>query len=172
MDEGYTHEDIKILDQMEPPRRPWRLKYEYWGTWPGDDLPDFHREVESIFENMPELPSLTIHFEGGKRVDAFRDFFSDHMNSVDLSLGRIFRDDASVLGVTFPAHTRRAEHTATRQNPTWSPYGKTSAAILARLKRGEIGAEEAIDSLKALSSPQDNAEAFVAVRLWKTDDFE
>jgi hypothetical protein len=168
MDDVYTAENLKVMDSMERPHRPWRLKYE--GTWPNDDvedLPNFHREIDDIFETMPELPSLTIYFEGGRSVVALRDFRWNPRESIDLSIRRVFHEHGSVLGISFPAHLNRPEHTATRQEPNWSPYGKASAAILGRLKRGEIGAEEAVDRLKELSAPKDNPDAFTAVRLWE-----
>ncbi len=163
MESSYIGDNIDLLRELEPLRRSWQLKVE--GHWPGEISPDTMRELDSILERIPDMPSLTLHFEGGMSAEVTRDFPSEYLNSVDRGIAKMFQEDASLLGISFPAHGRYPGHCATRQEPSWSPYKMESTRILGRLRNGEIGEEEAFDLLRDLSSPEENAGAFIAVRM-------
>jgi hypothetical protein len=70
-----------------------------------------------------------------------RDFPSDYTTQVDRFLGAIFKNNAAVTGVEFLGMD--TPHTATPDDPYWSPQGKAYASIEKAAARGEITPEEA-----------------------------
>ena len=65
---------------------------------------------------------------------------------MDRKIAAIFAADPQITGIGFP------KHTATPNDPHWSPTGKASAALAAARKAGDITPDEAIQRLKALHS--------------------
>jgi len=81
-----------------------------------------------------------------------RDFTSGNAAEVDRMLAGIFGNDQAVTGIAFPATSTKPKHTATPDNPYWSPHGKTLAATDAALAAGEITPQEAIVRAKTVNT--------------------
>jgi hypothetical protein len=167
MNEVYTDAAINVLDDGKPPTCPWQMKYQTLLL--RQDLSGLVEEAGRIFEAWDELPSLTVHLEGGTSIEVSRRVQDNSSEAIDRSLHGIFRDNASVLGVTFPAFERRKEHTATRAQPTASPLALPSANIVERLGRGEIDVEQAIELLGCLSTPDDPSLSWAYHEVWLCD---
>lgn len=132
-------------------RPPWQLLM----TTVSEDVPALRIETKNaltrIFELLPHLGGLTVQTTSGD-IRVTRDFASDYAAEVDRILADIFHDEPAVKGVVVPATGMVPAHTATRDNPYWSPDGKTLAAIDAALASGEITPQQAIERLKALNT--------------------
>ncbi|NRQ19185.1 hypothetical protein [Ensifer sesbaniae] len=132
-------------------RPPWRLLIT---SVRADALAlstETNNALTRIFELLPHLGSLTIQTTTGD-IRVTRDFASGYAAEVDRMLAEIFRNDPAVTGIVVPATGTAPEHTATHDNPYWSPDGKTLAAVDAALASGEITPQEAIDRIKAVST--------------------
>jgi hypothetical protein len=96
--------------------------------------------LEQILELFTEVGGLVVQTAAGK-VNVTRDFPSDYTTQVDRFLGAIFKNNAAVTGVEFLGMD--TPHTATPDDPYWSPQGKAYASIEKAAARGEITPEEA-----------------------------
>lgn len=132
-------------------RPPWQLLM----TSAREDAPALSSETNyaltRIFQLLPHLGSLTVQTTHGE-IRVTRDFASGYAAEVDRTLAEIFRNDPAVTGIVVPATGTAPGHTATRDNPYWSPDGKTLPAIDAALASGEITPQQAIDRIKAVST--------------------
>jgi hypothetical protein len=157
---------IGVIDDVPFPVGPWQMKCQR--LFLPQDVSGVVAQVENIFEAWDELPSLTVHFDSGVNTEVCREVVDDAWETIDGSLHTIFRENPSVIGVTFPAFDGQKEHTATRAQPTAFPLDLPSANIVERLERGEIDVEQAIELLGRLSTPGDPSlsGAYHEVWLW------
>ena len=107
--------------------------------------------LEQILELFTEVVGLVVHTVAGK-VNVTRDFPSDYTAQVDRLLGEIFQNNRCVTGIEFLGLEN--PHTATPDNPYWSPQGKAYTSIEWAAARGEITPEEAIAAYRRLATPQ------------------
>jgi hypothetical protein len=95
---------------------------------------------------------LVVHTAAGK-VTVTRDLPSDYTTQVDRLLAEIFKNNAAVTGIEFLGLEN--PHTATPDDPYWSPQGKAYASIKEAAAQGEITPEEAIAAYRHLAdAPQ------------------
>ena len=97
--------------------------------------------LECILELFTEIGGLVVQTAAGN-VNVTRDFPSDYTSQVDRLLGEIFKNNRFVTGIEFLG--METPHTATPDDPYWSPQGKAYASIERAAARGEITPEEAI----------------------------
>lgn len=120
-----------------------------------EDAPALSTETNNaltrIFELLPHLGGLTVQTTSGD-IRVTRDFASGYAAELDRMLAEIFRHDPAVKGIVVPAAGTVPEHTATRDDPYWSPSGKTVAAINTALAAGEITPQEAMDRINAVDT--------------------
>jgi hypothetical protein len=105
--------------------------------------------LEQILELFTEVGGLVVHTVAGK-VNVTRDFPSDYTAQVDRLLGAIFKDNAAVTGIEFLGLEN--PHTATPDDPYWSPQGKAYASVERAAARGEITPEDAIAAYRRLAA--------------------
>ena len=91
---------------------------------------------------------MVVHTAAGK-VSVTRDFPSGYTTQVDRLLGTIFKNNAAVTGIEFLG--LETPHTATPDDPYWSPQGKAYASIKGSAARGEITPEDAIAAYRRLA---------------------
>jgi hypothetical protein len=134
----------------EAPRdRPWQIMLTGHGL---EHIGARTRQaLEQILELFTEVPGLVVHTSAGK-VTVTRDFPSDYTAQVDRLLGEIFQNNRCVTGIEFLGLEN--PHTATPDNPYWSPQGKAYANIERAAARGEITPEEAVAAYRRLAAPQ------------------
>lgn len=147
----FTERGVEILEQMEPvSKRPWQL------ILTGDRSKHVSaaaaRSLTRILELFPGTSHLILETESGS-VYVGRDFPSAYSDAVDQAVSRIFDNAPGVTGITFPAGNGRLEHTATREDPHWSPKGKAAAAVHAAVRNHEMSADEAVALLEKLYCP-------------------
>ena len=94
---------------------------------------------------------MVVHTVAGS-LSVTRDFPSDYTAQVDRLLGEIFQNNRCVTGIEFLGLEN--PHTATPDNPYWSPQGKAYTSIEWAAARGEITPEEAIAAYRRLATPQ------------------
>lgn len=102
-------------------RPPWQLMMT--STSQKEILPFSSATIDDltrVFELFPHLSGLTIQTTEGD-VHVTRDFSSNHAAAVDHMLENIFRNNPSITGIVFPRTSTQPGHTATRDNPYWSP---------------------------------------------------
>lgn len=132
-------------------RPPWQLLM----TSVSDDAPapiaGTNSALSLIFELFLQLRNLTVRTTGGD-IRVTRVFARGIATEADPMLAGILGDDQAVTGIAFPATSTKAEHTATPDNPYWSPHGKTLAATDAALAAGEITPQEAIVRAKTVNT--------------------
>jgi len=104
--------------------------------------------LEQILELFTEVGGLVVHTAAGK-VTVTRDFPSDYTTQVDWLLAEIFKNNAAVTGIEFLGLEN--PHTATPDDPYWSPQGKAYASIAETRARGEITPEDAIAAYRRLA---------------------
>jgi hypothetical protein len=97
--------------------------------------PATRQALEGILELFTEVGGLAVQTSAGK-VSVTRDFPSDYTTQVDRLLGAIFKNNAAVTGIEFL--DMETPHTATPDDPYWSPQGKAYASIEEAAARGEI----------------------------------
>jgi hypothetical protein len=108
--------------------------------------------LEQILELFTEVGGLVVHTAAGK-VTVTRDLPSDYTTQVDRLLAEIFKNNAAVTGIEFLGLEN--PHTATPDDPYWSPQGKAYASIKEAAAQGEITPEEAIAAYRHLAdAPQ------------------
>jgi hypothetical protein len=105
--------------------------------------------LEQILELFTEVPGLVVHTVAGS-LSVTRDFPSDYTAQVDRYLQEIFKNNAAVTGIEFLG--MEIPHTATPDDPYWSPQGKAYASIEKAAARGEITPEEAIAAYRRLAA--------------------
>ena len=101
--------------------------------------------LEQILELFTEVPGLVVHTVAGS-LSVTRDFPSDYTTQVDRLLADIFKNNAAVIGIEFLGLEN--PHTATPDDPYWSPQGKAYASIEEARARGDIG----VTSIKGKNS--------------------
>lgn len=143
----YDPASIALLEDLGPRRRPWQVLL----SWTDADAPGprLYEDLGRILDLFPSVGCLTVHTTGGSIV-ATRDFHGNYTREVDDILGRLFCADPAVVGVTFPATPDWPAHTATPDDPFWSPQGQASAAITAAMEEGRITPLQALEQLKQL----------------------
>jgi hypothetical protein len=104
--------------------------------------------LEQILEFFTEVGGLVVHTVAGK-VNVTRDFPSDYTTQVDRLLAEILKNNAAVTGIEFLGLEN--PHTATPDDPYWSPQAKAYASIERAAARGEITPEEAIAAYRRLA---------------------
>lgn len=105
--------------------------------------------MEQILELFTEVGGLVVHTVAGS-LSVTRDFPRDYTTQVDRLLGEIFKNNAAVTGIEFLG--METPHTATPDDPYWSPQGKAYARIDEARARGEISPEEAIAAYRRLAA--------------------
>ncbi|WP_266065042.1 hypothetical protein [Brucella intermedia] len=106
-------------------------------------------DLTRIFDLFPHLSGVTLKTRHGD-LQVTRDFPSNYTAEVDAMLATIFENDPGIAGIVFPATSTQPEHTATPDDPHWSPDGKALAAIDAALKAGEISTDQAMRKIKEI----------------------
>jgi hypothetical protein len=133
----------------EAPRdRPWQIMLTGHGLEKIDV--GTRQALEQILELFTEVGGLVVHTVAGK-VNVTRDFPSDYTTQVDRLLREIFKNNAAITGIEFLG--METPHTATPDDPNWSPQGKAYASIEEAAARGEITPEEAIAAYRRLRMP-------------------
>lgn len=149
----YAKSAITQLKQASSRRPPWQL------SMIGNTDEPVHLSVETvnamtrIFDLMPALGGVTIKTEHGD-ISASRNFPSGYMETVDALIGSVFKNDADITGIVFPATSTRPEHMATAENPHFLQSGKEIAAITASHEAGEMSSEEALRRIKDVYSEE------------------
>jgi hypothetical protein len=127
--------------------RPWQLLLT------GKDIGQIdgatRQAFEQILELFTEVGGLVVHTVAGG-VSVTRDFPSDHTTQVDRYLQEIFKNNRCVTGIEFLG--LETPHTATPDNPYWSPQGKAYASIAEARARGDITPEDAIAAYRRLAA--------------------
>jgi hypothetical protein len=125
--------------------RPWQILLT------GKDIGQIdaatRQALEQILELFTEVGGLVVRTTAG-RVSVTRDFQSDYTTQVDRLLGAIFKNNAAVTGIEFLGLEN--PHTATPDDPYWSPQGKVYASIERAAARGEITSQDAIAAYRRL----------------------
>jgi hypothetical protein len=106
--------------------------------------------LEQILELFTEVGGLLVKTTAGD-VSVTRDFPSDHTVQVDQLLGEIFKTNPAVTGIKVLGAENA--HSATPDDPHWSPHGKAYAGIEDAVARGELSPEAAIDAYRRLAKP-------------------
>jgi hypothetical protein len=127
--------------------RPWQILLTGEGIEQIDAAT--RQALEDILELFADVGGLVVHTSAGK-VSATRDFPSDYTTQVDRLLGAIFNNNAAVTGIEFLG--METSHTATPDDPYWSPQGKAYASIEEAAARGEISPEDAIAAYGRLAA--------------------
>ncbi len=131
----------------EAPRdRPWQIMLTGHGLEQIDA--GTRQALEQILEFFTEVGGLVVHTVAGK-VNVTRDFPSDYTTQVDRLLAEILKNNAAVTGIEFLGLEN--PHTATPDDPYWSPQAKAYASIERAAARGEITPEEAIAAYRRLA---------------------
>jgi len=104
--------------------------------------------LERILEIFTDVPGLVVHTTAGT-VRVTRDFPSGYTIQVDRYLQEIFKNNRCVTGIEFLGLEN--PHTATPDDPYWSPQGKVYASIINAVARGEMTPEEAIAAYRRLA---------------------
>jgi hypothetical protein len=129
--------------------RPWQLLIT------GDAIAQIdaatRRALEDILELFTEVGGLVVHTSAG-RGSVPRDFPSDYTVQVDRLRLEIFKNIRRVTGIEFLG--LEDLHTATPDDPYWSPQGKTYAGIASAAARGGLIPEEAIAAYRRLAAPK------------------
>ena len=144
--DGYDPAAIEVLRGIKP-RRPWQLLLEGHGLAAADA--DLAAGLERILELMPSVPALRVETAQGTLV-AMRDFASNYLTEVNAILAGLFSRNSDLAGIQFPGEETGPAHTATPDNPFWSPRGMPSARIMAAMSRGDITPQDAVDQLNQL----------------------
>jgi hypothetical protein len=126
--------------------RPWQILLT--GKDIGQIDAGTRRALEQILELFTEVGGLVVQTTAG-RVSVTRDFPSDYTTQVDRLLGDIFKNNRCVTGIEFLGLEN--PHTATPDDPYWSPQRKAYASIERAAARGEITPEEAIAAYRRLT---------------------
>ena len=92
---------------------------------------------------MPGVGHLTLQTADGGVLNVTRDYSGDYLAEVDRRIATIFSADPQITAIAFP------KHTATPDDPHWSPTGKAMAALAAARQAGDITPDEAIRRMKA-----------------------
>lgn len=141
----YDAAAIALLGELRPRRRPWQVLLTWTGAAPPG--PGLYEELARILDLFPGTDCLTVHTADGC-LWATRDFPSNAIQEVDGILARLFQANPEVAGVTFPGTATWPAHTATPDDPFWSPQGKAGAAITAALEARTVTPGQAIEQLK------------------------
>ena len=132
----------------EAPRdRPWQIMLTGHGLEQIDA--GTRQALEQILELFTEVGGLVVHTAAGK-VNVTRDFPSDYTAQVDRYLQEIFKNNRCVTGIEFLGLEN--PHTATPDDPYWSPQGKAYASVERAAARGEITPEDAIAAYRRLAA--------------------
>jgi hypothetical protein len=133
----------------EVPRdRPWQIMLT--GSGLGAIDAETRQALEQILELFTEVGGLVVQTTAGD-VSVTRDFPSDYTIQVDRLLGEIFDNNPAVTGIKFLGAENA--HSATPDDPHWSPHGKAYAGIEDAVARGELSPEAAIDAYRRLAKP-------------------
>jgi hypothetical protein len=115
-----------------PRDRPWQIML----TGPGLAAIDAEtrQALEQILELFTDVGRLVVQTTAGD-VSVTRDFPSDYTIQVDRLLGEIFKTSPAVTCIRFLGAENA--HTATPDDPHWSPHGKAYAGIEEAAARGK-----------------------------------
>jgi hypothetical protein len=130
-----------------PRERPWQIMLTGHGLEHIDA--GTRQALEQILELFTEVGGLVVQTTAG-RVSVTRDFPSDYTAQVDRYLQEIFKNNRCVTGIEFLGLEN--PHTATPDDPYWSPQGKAYARIDEARARGDISPEDAIAAYRRLAA--------------------
>ena len=140
-DDGKNGRADDLLKGLTPKRPPWQIMMTGNAA---DPVSGATKEaLARILDLMPGVGHLVLRMEGGGVLNVTRDFHGNHLAEVDRRIAAIFAADPQITGITFP------KHTATPDDPHWSPTGKAMAALAAARQAGDITPDEAIRRMKA-----------------------
>ena len=141
-DDGKTSGADDPLKRLTTQKRPWQIMLTGNAA---DPVSGATREaLARILDLMPGVGHLTLRTADGGVLNVTRDYSGNHLAEVDRRIAAIFAADPQITGITFP------KHTATPDDPHWSPTGKAMAALAAARQAGDITPDEAIRRMKAI----------------------
>ena len=141
-DDGKNGSADDLLKRLTLKRPPWQIMMTGNAA---DPISGATKEaLAQILDLMPGVGHLTLQTAGGGVLNVTRDFHGNHLAEVDRKIATIFAADPQITGIAFP------KHTATPDDPHWSPTGKAMAALAAARQAGDITPDEAIRRMKAI----------------------
>lgn len=105
---------------------------------------EIREALARILDLMPSVGHLTLRTADGGVLNVTRDYSGDYLAEVDRRIAAIFSADPQITAIAFP------KHTATPDDPHWSPNTKALAAIAAGRQAGDIIPDEAIQRMKTI----------------------
>ena len=97
-----------------------------------------------ILDLMPGVGHLTLQTADGGVLNVTRDYSGDYLTEVNRRIAAIFSADPQITAIAFP------KHTATPDDPHWSPNEKAMATLAAARQASDITPDEAIRRMKAI----------------------
>ena len=143
-DGGKTGGVDGLLNRMATRKRQWQIMLTGNATDPVSG--ETREALARILDLMPGVGHLTLQTAGGGVLNVTRDYSGDHLAEVDRRIAAIFSADPQITTIAFP------KHTATPDDPHWSPTGKARATLAAAQQAGEITPDEAIRRMKAIQA--------------------
>ena len=131
-----------LLNRRTTRKRPWQIMLTGNAADPVNG--ETREALARILDLMPGVGHLVLRMEGGGVLNVTRDFHGNHLAEVDRRIAAIFSADPQITAIAFP------KHTATPDDPHWSPNTKALAAIAAARQAGDITPDEAIRRMKAI----------------------
>ncbi|MBE0600116.1 MAG: hypothetical protein IH568_02270 [Burkholderiaceae bacterium] len=131
-----------LLNRMATRKRPWQIMLTGNATDPVSI--ETREALARILDLMPGVGHLVLRTADGGVLNATRDYSGDYLAEVDRRIAAIFSADPQITAIAFP------KHTATPDDPHWSPNTKALAAIAAARQAGDITPDEAIRRMKAI----------------------
>jgi hypothetical protein len=131
-----------LLNRLSPKRPPWQIMMT--GNADASISDATKAALVRILDLLPGVGHLVLRMEGGEVLNVTRDYGGNHLAEVDHKIAAIFAADPQITGIAFP------KHTATPDDPHWSPTGKAMAALAAARQAGDITPDEAIRRMKAI----------------------
>ena len=131
-----------LLSRMETRKRPWQIILT--GNAADPVSSETREALARILDLMAGVGHLTLQTADGGVLNVTRDYSGDYLAEVDRRIAAIFSADPQITAIAFP------KHTATPDDPHWSPNGNAMAAIAAAKQAGDITPDEAIRRMKAI----------------------
>ena len=131
-----------LLNRLTTRKQPWQIMLT--GNAADPVSGETREALGRILDLMPGVGHLTLHTAGGGVLNVTRDYSGDYLAEVDRRIAAIFSADPQITAIAFP------KHTATPDDPHWSPNGKARAALAAARQAGDIAPDEASRRMKAM----------------------
>jgi hypothetical protein len=131
-----------FMNRMATRKRPWQIMMT--GNAADPVSIETREALARILDLMPGIGHLTLQTADGGVLNVTRDYSGNHLAEVDSRIAAIFSADPQITAIAFP------KHTATPDDPHWSPNGKAMAALAAARQAGDITPDEAIRRMKAI----------------------